>query len=401
MLTPLDDVRRWVLEHCAPLAPRALPVPDALGLVLAGAARAALDVPRFRNSAMDGYAVRARDTEGAPVELRVAGSVMAGAAPGQLRVERGTAARIMTGAPVPDGADAVVMVEATSDAGGGRVRVEQAVAPGANVREAGEDVAAGAPLFPAGTVLGPAYVGALVSAGVREVRVHPRARVAVVSTGDELCDTEEVEPGRIPDSNRHMLLALVREAGGDPVDGGIVPDDPAALVAGLERAADGCDALVTSGGVSVGDADHVAGALRALGWAESRRMAVKPAKPFVFGMVGGTAAFGLPGNPVSSLVSFELLARPALRRLMGHARLDRPGVRAMAEEAFVRRPDGKTHFVRAVASYGEGGFTVRSAGAQGSHQLSATARANALVVLPDGSGVSAGAAVEAILIRCE
>ncbi len=401
MLTPLDDVRRWVLAHCPVLPPRPVAVPDSLGLVLAEDVVAALDVPRFANSAMDGFAVRAADTSSALVFINFVASIMAGDPPPSVEIDHGTAARIMTGAPLPAGADAVVMVEATSDPGDGCVRIEHAVTAGANVRMPGEDVCAGSVLFPAGTVLRPGHIGALISSGVRRVRAYPSARVAVASTGDELSESDRLSPGQIPDSNRHMLLALLRQSGFEAIDGGIVPDDVATLTAALERVLERCDALITSGGVSVGDADHVVDALHALGWAESRQIAIKPAKPFVFGVARGKPVFGLPGNPVSSLVSFELLARPALRQMTGHTSLERPRIDALTEHAFPRRPDGKTHFVRAVASYRHGEFVVRSAGAQGSHQLSAAARANALVVLPDGTGAAAGASVEAILMAWE
>ena len=389
-----------ILAACPVLPEAWRPLGDALGCVTAGPVVAAHDVPSFANSAMDGYAVRAADTAGAPVSLDVVGTAAAGSGPG-VAVGPGQAVRIMTGALVPAGADAVVMVERTSAGGGeGRVVIEVAASPGDHIRHPGEDLRAGQVMFEAGTELGPGHLGVLASVGAESVHVVPPARVGVLSTGDELvAGGGELRPGQIRDSNRPMLLALAARAGCLPVDLGTAPDDEAAITAAIERGVADCDAILTSGGVSVGDFDYVKTVLDRMGDMHWWQVAVRPAKPLAFGTVAGTPVFGLPGNPVSSLVSFELFARPALRQMMGHADLSRPHVPAVADEAFHRRPDGKLHLVRVVATPdAEGRWHVRSSGGQGSHLLRAMALANALALLPDGEGVAAGATVQVMLL---
>jgi molybdenum cofactor synthesis domain-containing protein len=265
------------------------------------------------------------------------------------------------------------------------------VPAGNHVRHPGEDIEAGAEVFTAGTVLGPGHLGVLANLGLKKVPVFPRARVGVLSTGDELVN------GQIQDSNRPALLALCRQSGFQPVDLGCVGDTGEEIAAALEQSAAGTDAILTTGGVSAGDFDFVKRLLDT-----QLQVAIKPAKPFAFGAVDGTPVFGLPGNPVSSLVSFELFARPAIRQMMGHAPkdLDRPHVTALADEDLKRRPDGKTHFARVVARYDDeaGRWRVRSAGGQGSHQLLAMATANALAILPDGDGVTSGGTVTVMLL---
>ncbi|MFN2607277.1 MAG: gephyrin-like molybdotransferase Glp, partial [Acidimicrobiales bacterium] len=352
-LIPVDEVRGRILDACPALQPRPVALADALGCVLAEVVVAGEDVPPFANTAMDGYAVRAADTSGAPVELAVVGTLAAGAEP-SLALGPGQAVRIMTGAPLPVGADAVVMVERTRAADHGRtVTVAVAAAAGDHLRLPGSDLAAGQELFGPGTVLSPGHLGVLASVGREVVMVVPRARVGVLSTGDELvAGGGPLRPGQIRDSNRPTLVALVAQAGCEPVDLGLVADDEALLTAAVEQAVAGCDALVTSGGVSVGDFDYVKVVLDRLGDMSWWQVAVRPAKPLAFGLVGATPVFGLPGNPVSSMVSFELFARPALRRMMGHPVIDRPTVAAVADEGFPRRADGKLHLVRVVAAEG-------------------------------------------------
>jgi molybdenum cofactor synthesis domain-containing protein len=377
-----------------------VPLLDAAGCVTAEAVVAAEDVPPFANSAMDGYALRAVDTSAAPVRLEVVDTTAAGQPPG-VAVGGGQAVRIMTGAPMPPGADAVVMVERTRPAGAGAVLVEVAAAPGDHVRGAGDDQRAGQAVFPAGTVLSPGHLGVLASLGCEDVAVVPRARVGVLSTGDELvAGGGPLRPGQIRDSNRPTLLALAAGAGCAAVDLGLVGDDEDALAAAVERGAASCDALITSGGVSVGDFDYVKAVLDRLGHMQWWQVAVRPAKPLAFGVVGSTPVFGLPGNPVSSMVSFELFARPALLRMMGHSDLDRPRVAAVADQDLRRSPDGKLHLVRVVATVGgDGRWHVRPSGGPGSHLLHAMALANALAALPDGHGAGAGATVETWLLR--
>ncbi|HEX2048592.1 MAG TPA: gephyrin-like molybdotransferase Glp [Acidimicrobiales bacterium] len=392
----VSAARQVILATCPTLAPRARPLLEALGCVTAVPVVAAHDVPSFTNSAMDGFAVRSADTPGT---LEVVGTTAAGAPPAA-EVGPGQAVRIMTGAPVPPGADAVVMVEQTSSAGDGKVSVEAAAAPGDHLRLPGEDLSAGQVLFEPGTELAPGHLGVLASVGAEAVEVFPPARVGVLSTGDELVSGGgPLRPGQIRDSNRPMLLALVAQAGWAPVDLGAAPDDEAAITAAVERGVAHCDAILTSGGVSVGDFDYVKVVLDRLGEMHWWQVAVKPAKPLAFGTVRGTPVFGLPGNPVSSLVSFELFARPALRQMTGHRDLFRPEVPAVADEPLRRRPDGKLHLVRVVATVDhEGRVHVRSSGGQGSHLLRAMALANALALLPDGEGVHAGETVKAMLL---
>jgi molybdenum cofactor synthesis domain-containing protein len=391
-MVPLADVQAEILGAVAPLEATAVSLRDALGLVTARDVVAAEAVPPFANTAMDGYAVRAGDTTGAgpeaPVRLAVVGELPAGRAPTRA-VGSGEAIRIMTGAPMPGGADAVVMVEYT-ERDGDAVRVMHAARPGDHVRPAGGDLASGDAVFAAGTVLAPAHLGVLASLGVQEVDVVRRARVGVLSTGDELVEAGGLHPGQIRDSNRPMLLALVAEAGADAADLGVAPDDEEVITRTLEDGLASCDVVLTSGGVSVGDYDYVKAALDRLGGLQSWQVAIKPAKPLAFGVIGGTPVFGLPGNPVSSLVSFELFARPSLLQMMGHERRFRPEVRATAAHAMPRKPDGKLHLDRVRVDTEGDRFVAARTGAQASNVLSATAAANGLALLPDGDGVPEG-----------
>ncbi len=396
-MIPLEEARRYVLDGCRPLPPVTLPVESAAGLVLADEVVSAEAVPPFDNTAMDGFAVRADDVAAVPTDLEIVGTLAAGAAP-DLAVGAGQAVRIMTGAPIPPGADAVVMVELTQ-ARGTTVTVTEPVAAGNHVRRAGEDLQVGQPVFEAGTVLTPGHLGVLLSIGVQEVAVHPRLRVGVMSTGDELVEGGgELRPGQIRDSNRRTLLALLADLGVEPVDVGLIRDDEQAIKAAIEGAVADCDALLSTGGVSMGDFDYVKSVLDEIADMRWMQVAIRPAKPLAFGRVGDVPVFGLPGNPVSSMVSYELFARPALRKLMGHRELDRPRRQAVATTPLRRRADGKTHFARVRVSYVDGAYQAETAGGQGSHQLHAMATANALAVLPDGDGVEVGGVFEVILL---
>jgi molybdopterin molybdotransferase len=269
------------------------------------------------------------------------------------------------------------------------------------VRAAGGDLEAGDLVFAAGTVLGPAHLGVLASVDVRQVEVYPRARVGVLSTGDELVEAGAIAPGQIRDSNRPMLLGLLVRSGFEPVDLGIARDDEAAMTAAIDDALARCDAVITSGGVSVGDYDYVSAALERIvaddpdprARVDWYQVAIRPAKPLCFSFVRGHPVFGLPGNPVSSLVSYELFARPALLRLGGHTDLHRPVVVARTEQAMTRKPDGKLHLDRVTLRLEDGHYVATSVRAQASNALAATATADGLAMVPDGTGIAAGGEV--------
>jgi molybdenum cofactor synthesis domain-containing protein len=399
---PLEDAQSRILDAVAPLTPVRVAVADARGLVLAEDVVASEQVPPFANTAMDGYAVRAADTDGAPVRLRVVGELPAGRAP-DTAVGPGEAIRIMTGAPVPPGADAIVMVELT-ETDGDEVLIQHAAKLGDHVRPAGGDVEAGQLVFERGTHLSPAHLGVLASLDMTEVVCHPRPRVGVLSTGDELVEHGPLRPGQIRDANRPMLLAVLAEAGCEPVDYGIARDDEQQITQCIDTAVRECDALLTSGAVSVGDYDFVKIVLERLAASEPgssftwSQVAIKPAKPLAFGTIGRVPVFGLPGNPVSSRVSFELFARPALRRLMGLADPSTPTVTARAATAMRRRPDGKLYLDRVRVWVEHGGYVCERAGFQASNVLSGMAAANGLAFLPDGEGVEAGDEVQVLLL---
>jgi molybdenum cofactor synthesis domain-containing protein len=408
-MTPLEDAQAFVLESCPPLEPVTMARSDASLLVLAEPVVSAELVPPFANSAVDGYAVRAQDVATTPVDLRVVGEIAAGAAP-DCAVGEGETVRIMTGAPMPPGADAVVMVEDSERLGDlagpngsahEMVRLSRSVSAGTALRGAGDDVQIGEEVFSAGIEIRPTIEGVLASINAQHLLVHPRLRVAVLSTGDELIDDgSPLQLGQIRESNRTMLTGMVAEAGCDVVDLGVVRDDEAELERVLRSAASECDAIVSSGGVSMGDYDVVKAVLGKIADMTWMQIAIKPAKPFAFGKLNGTPIFGLPGNPVSSIVSFELLARPALRRMMGHPRLTRASIVAVVDTELQRRPDGKMHFMRVNGEFQDDGrYHIWPVGAQGSHQLAATAGADALAAVPDGDSVPTGSDVAVLLLH--
>lgn len=400
----LDAARARVLRDCRPLAARRVAPADAHGLVTASPVDSTVFVPPFANTAMDGFAVVAADTVGAtedrPVTLDVVGTVAAGS-DGQVPVASGTAARIMTGAPIPPGADAVVMVERCRPLDdGARVQVTVAVEAGNHVRPVGDDLQPGDRVVEAGVPLTAGHLGLLAGLGLGDVDVVARPVVGVLSTGDELVEGPgHLRPGQIRDSNRTALAALVAEVGCVPVDLGIVRDDEAAIRNAITSAVATCDALVTTGGVSMGDFDYVKLVLDEIGDMDWMQVAIKPAKPLAFGTVDGTPVFGLPGNPVSCMVSFELFARPGLRRMMGHTTTGRPTITAVAPHGLPRPSDGKVHLLRVLVDRAaDGTHSVSSAGGQGSHQLSAMAAAGGLAVVPDGDGIAPGGQVEVIVV---
>ncbi|HEX5630549.1 MAG TPA: gephyrin-like molybdotransferase Glp, partial [Acidimicrobiia bacterium] len=304
-MKPLAAARREVVAAMNLLPEVQTPLQQSRGLVLSRAVVAAHAVPPFANSGVDGFAVRSVDVAAAPVDLEVIGDLPAGIAP-TAAVRAGTAIRIMTGAPMPDGADAVVMVEDTVSAGD-RVQVSRSARPGDHVRPAGGDFPAGTQVFDAGERLRAPHLGVLASIGVARPAVRRRPTVAVFSTGDELrsADTSDLPPGAIRDSNRPLLVGLLEEFGAVVKDLGIIGDDAATLRSALEQAAGVCDAIVTSGGVSMGEHDLVKRVLADLGSVEFWQVAMQPAKPFAFGRIRDTPLFGLPGNPVSAMVAFE------------------------------------------------------------------------------------------------
>ena len=395
----LAEARAHVLDRCPGPVVSEVPLAEARGLVTAAPVVATEAVPPFANTAMDGFAVRAADTAVSPVDLGIVGTLPAGVAP-DVEVGVGEAIRIMTGAPMPPGADAVVEVERTSVSDDGSVvTVGVEVPVGNHVRSAGDDLRPGDEVVGAGTTLGPGHLGVLASIGVERVVVFRRLRVGVLSTGDELVDgSVPLMAGQIRDANRPALLGLLDEMGVVPVDLGRVADDEAAIARALLGGVDGCDAVLTSGGVSMGDFDYVKVVLDRIGEMRWMQVAIRPAKPLAFGLVDGVPVFGLPGNPVSSMVSFELFARPALRAMSGHRGLDRPRVEAVVVGELRRRVDGKVHFGRVVVEYRDGRYLAWSAGGQGSHQLAAMATATGLAILPDGDGMSDGDEVEVILL---
>ena len=405
-MIPLAEARGYVLDRVTALPARRVGLDEALGLVLAEPVASTEAVPAFANTAMDGFALRASDTAGAPVELEVVGTVAAGDT-GDVQVDSGQAARIMTGAPMPPGADAVVMVERTRPAAGSRDRVvvEVSVEPGNHVRFPGEDIEVGEAVFDTGTVVSPGCVGVLAGIGAYEVLAYPRPRVGVLSTGDELFDEPgALRRGQIRDTNRRTLLGLVAESGFEGVDLGIARDNVEDIERAFRDGAERCDAVLSSGGVSMGDYDFVKVVLDGIGDMRWMQIAIRPAKPFAFGIVEGTPVFGLPGNPVSSMVSFELLAKPALRAMAGRrsADLGPAMVRGVSGNDLGHRLDGKTHYVRVSAGRDERGVLwVARSGGQGSHQLAAMARADALAVVPDGVDVGVGDPVDVIMLWSE
>ncbi len=341
-------------------------------------------LPGFDNSAMDGYAVRSEDLDGdLPVVLPVVGDVAAGPA-SPLRVQPGLCVRIMTGAALPPGADAVVPVEST-DGGVSSVRIDRRVEPGAYVRRAGEDVEAGETVLTRGTALGSASLGLAAAVGRSRVLVRPRPRVVVVSTGSELVEPgAPMGPGQIADANSFALTAAALEAGAQAYRVGIVPDDPRTLLDTLEDQLVRADVLVTSGGVSVGAYDVVKEVLSRLGTVRFDKVAMQPGMPQGFGTIGpdGTPVFALPGNPVSALVSFEAFVRPALRRMVGAEPIERPRVSAVAQ-ADLRSVRGKRSFLRVKLTVRKGAYVVAPVGGSGSHLLAGMSRANALAVVPE------------------
>ena len=411
-MIPVEQAQEIVLAQAEVLAPVRVPLAGALGLVLAEAVTAREPLPPFAASIKDGYAVVAADGPGVyPVIGEATAGKMA-----TFRVSPGTVAYVTTGAPLPPGADAVVMVEETREIDGqdGQrlVEIRRGVPPGHEVRAIGVDVASGQEVLAAGEHIGPVEIGLLATVGAAQVKAHPRPRVAVLSTGDELVDPvadgAALGEGQIRDSNRHMLLAAATLAGAEVVDLGIAPDDGEDIAARIERGLAEADVLLTSGGVSMGDLDLIKPLLERTGTMHFGRLRMKPGKPCTFATVEGAdkrrLVFGLPGNPVSSMVTFYLMAVPALRKLAGWPEPRLRRVQAHLSEPLPLDPE-RPEYHRATLRWeqtlndGRGGFAATSTGSQASSRLLSLRTANALLELPASEGrLKAGAVVDALLI---
>jgi molybdopterin molybdotransferase len=392
-LLSVDQAREQIVAAFTPLPLTSLPILEAAGMVLAEKIVASGPLPPFSNSAMDGFAVRSADVASATSRSPVALKVVAEAAAGHVindRVEAGAAVRIMTGAPVPEGADAVVRFEETNESGdspcrsGDEVMIFHAARPGEDIRPAGEDLGSGDEALAAGTVLHAVEIGLLAAIGRVDAVVHRRPNVAVLATGDEIADVGcEPGPGQIRNSNSPMVAALVQRDGGEPIVLGVARDSTAVLKRKLGDARRSADLILTTGGVSVGDYDFVKEILKLEGTVDLWQVRIKPGKPLAFGQIGATPLIGLPGNPVAAAVAYEQFARPAIKRMLGYTDLDVPTVPATLLDR-VENPGGRRSFVRVrVERAGAEGFTARVAGSQGSGVLTSLVRANGLLIIPE------------------
>ena len=400
----VDQHLEQVLRGLTPLAPLELQLLDAHGCILAEDVASTVDLPPFDNSSMDGYAVRLADvasaSEGTPAVLPVVGDIAAGST-SAYRVQPGLTARIMTGAPVPAGAEAVVPVEWT-DGGVSGVTITRAPHEGENIRRQGEDVRVGEVVLRKGTRLGPTQIGLLAAVGRDRVICRPKPRVVVISTGSELVEPGvHAGPGQIHESNSYVLTTAIREAGGLAYRVGIVSDDSRLLVDAIEDQLIRADLIVTSGCVSVGAYDVVKEVLSRVGDVDFETVAMQPGKPQGFGTVGPdrTPIFTLPGNPVSAYVSFEVFVRPAIRRLLGVEPLTRTTVGAVCAERLTS-PAGRRQFTRAWLDVVDGRYVVKPVGGAGSHLLADLAQANALIVVPeDVTEVAEGQGVTVMVLE--
>ena len=407
----VEEAQERLLSHVSVLKKEEVPILDCLGQVLAEDLRSAINVPPLDNSAMDGYALRARDTAGAqrgPARLlRVIGTVAAGSISDK-EVVPGTAIRIMTGAPVPKGADSVVRFEDTDETvrqrGGALSEIGICVEAkeGQNIRRAGEDIAEGQVVLPAGTIIRPAEVGVLASLGRSAVSVIARPVIAILATGNELVEVGQPLPlGKIYNSNSYSVAALVRRYGGVPRVLGIALDSKESLVAALRRGLE-ADMLITSGGVSVGDYDLVKEVLAQEGEIGFWSVRMKPGKPLAFGQIKGVEKsvphLGLPGNPVSSMVAFEMFARPAILKMMGKRNLTKPTIEAMLEDRILNS-DGRRVFTRAIVEKRGNKYFARLTGPQGSGVLTSMSLANGLVIVPeDVAEVKPGDTIQVMML---
>jgi molybdenum cofactor synthesis domain-containing protein len=399
-MRPLEEMQAEVLDSMPLLDEVEVGFADAIGAVLSRDVDAPDDLPGFENAAMDGFAVIAADTANPPMDLTVVDDVAAGAVP-SVALTSGTVARIMTGALIPDGADAIVPVEVTEETEADTVRIMEEAAVGDHIRPAGGNVRAGTRVFDAGLRMRAAHASVMASMGIRPF-IRRRPVVAMMSTGDELVppSTPSLARGAIRDSNRTLMKGLLEDLGADVRDYGIINDDVGTFEAALEEAASGADAIVTSGGVSMGAYDIVKLALRDRGTVGFWKIAMQPGKPLGFGTVGDIPFFGLPGNPVSVFVSFEQFMRPALLAMMGADRLYRDRVEGVLDDGADTNPE-KTVFLRvSTERHTDGRLHARKSGGQSSNVLSALAFADALAVVPSGVGrVEPGGTVELEMIH--
>ncbi len=383
----VEEALERILAGIVPLAVERVPLHTALGLVLAEDVIAQEDMPPFANSAMDGFALLSRDSQpraGQPPRLRVIGAVAAGYVTEQM-VQEGTAMRIMTGAPVPPGADTVIQVELTrsEETNGEWVEILQEVAPGNNIRPAGEDMRSGQLVLQRGSEIGPWEIGILATLGWSTVPVTRRPQVAIVATGDEVIDVDQaLRPGKIRNSNSYLLEAAIHKAGGVPHRLGVARDTVESLREMFSEAVRH-DLIVTSGGVSVGDFDLVKNIMAEQGEINFWRINMRPGKPVAFGHIGEVPLLGLPGNPVSAAVTFELFGRPVIRKMAGQTRLQRPQVEVVVEDGISERVM-RRHYVRARVEWLDGRFVARTTGNQGSNIMTSLLHANALLIVPEG-----------------
>jgi molybdopterin molybdotransferase len=386
----VEEALGRILADIKPLAITHVPLSEALGLVLAQDIVAQENIPPFDNSAMDGFALLSKDSkpiDGLPARLRVTGEIAAGYVASSA-VEDGTAMRIMTGAPVPQGADTVIQVELTRSAGPASpwVEVLEEVAPGNNIRPAGEDIQRGQTVLTRGIEIGAWEIGILATLGWVTVPVIRRPRVAILGTGDEVVDVgESLQPGKIRNSNSYLLEAAVRQAGAEAYRLGVARDTVESLREKFSEAMT-YDLILTSGGVSVGDFDLVKKIMQEQGNIDFWRINMRPGKPVAFGYIGEAPLLGLPGNPVSTAVTFELFGRPLIRKMLGHARLLKPQIEVIVKDGVSDRAM-RRHYVRAQVTWQDGRFIAQTTGNQGSHMMTSLLNANAFVIVPEGGVV--------------
>jgi molybdopterin molybdotransferase len=398
----VEEALARILAEIQALPTTQVPLSEALGLVLAQDIVAQEDIPPFSNSAMDGFALLSRDSQprsGQPPRLRVTGGVAAGYVADQA-VTEGTTMRIMTGAPVPPGADTVIQVELTrsEDPQSEWVEIMQAVPPGNNIRPAGEDMHRGQTILLQGNEIGSWEIGVLATLGWANVPVTRRPHIAIVATGDEVIDVDEpLRPGKIRNSNSYLLEAAVRLAGAIPHRLGVARDTVESLREKFTEAIQ-YDLIITSGGVSVGDFDLVKNIMAEQGHVDFWRINMRPGKPVAFGSIGNVPLLGLPGNPVSAAVTFELFGRPVIRKMLGHTRLLRPQVDVVVTDGVNERVM-RRHYVRAWVEWRDGRFVARTTGNQGSHITTSLLHTNALIIVPEGGvQIQAGGSAKAIML---